>query len=67
MAKLEQQFFDTARAHLGDRRWSDAVQGGRRLAFRDAIELALAAPGTLHDRTAAPSSHARSDASRRRA
>jgi hypothetical protein len=35
MAKLEQQFFDTARAHLGDRRWSDAVQGGRRLAFRD--------------------------------
>jgi hypothetical protein len=34
------------------------MQAGRRLAFRDAIELALAAPGTLHNRTAGPSSHA---------
>jgi DNA-binding winged helix-turn-helix (wHTH) protein len=45
MAKLEQQFFDTARAQLGDRRWSDAMQAGRRRAFHDAIELALGAPG----------------------
>lgn len=44
MAKLEQQFFDSARARVGDRRWNDALQAGRGLAFRDAIELALAAP-----------------------
>ncbi len=58
MATLERQFFDLARARLGDTRWSDAVQAGRRLAFRDAIELALAAPETLPDHTTAPSSHA---------
>jgi tetratricopeptide (TPR) repeat protein len=40
--KLEQQFFDAARARLGDARWSDSVDAGRRLGFRDAIELALA-------------------------
>jgi len=57
--RFEQQFFDTARAHLGDRRWSDAVQAGRGLAFRDAIELALAAPGALEDRNAAHPTHAR--------
>jgi predicted ATPase/DNA-binding SARP family transcriptional activator len=58
MAKLEHQFFDTARAQLGDRRWSEVVQAGRRLAFLDAIELALAAPRTLQARTAGPASHA---------
>jgi hypothetical protein len=59
MTRLEQRFFDAARAGLGDRRWSDVVQAGRRLAFRDAIELALTAPGTLQDRIAAPPSPAR--------
>jgi non-specific serine/threonine protein kinase len=58
IAKLDQQFFDPARARLGDTRWSDAVQAGRRLAFRDAIDLAVAAPETLPDHTAAPASHA---------
>jgi len=58
MATLERLFFDPARARLGDTRWSDAVQAGRRLAFRDAIEFALAAPETLQEHTAAPSSHA---------
>jgi len=66
-ARLEQQFLEPARAQLGDRRWNDAVQAGRKIAFRDAIEMALAAPGTLDDRTAAPSSHARSGADPRHA
>jgi len=52
-ARLEQQFVDPVRARLGGRRWSQAIQAGRRLAFRDAIELALAAQGTVHDRIAA--------------
>jgi hypothetical protein len=56
--RLEQRFFETARVRLGDRRWSEAMQAGRRLAFRDAIELALTAPETLDNRTAGPSSHA---------
>jgi predicted ATPase/DNA-binding SARP family transcriptional activator len=66
MAKLEQQFFNTARAGLGDMRWSDAVQAGHSLAFGDAIELALAAPRRIQDRTAAHSSRARSGGSRQR-
>ena len=66
-ARLEQQLLEPARAQLGDRRWNDAVPAGRKIAFRDAIEMALAAPGTLDDRTAAPSSHARSGADPRHA
>ena len=41
-AKLEQQFFDTARARLGHRRWTEAMQAGHLLAFHDAIKLAIA-------------------------
>jgi hypothetical protein len=64
MTKLEEQFFDVARASLGDERWSDAVHAGSRLAFHAAIELALDSPGPVHDRPADPSAQASSGVTR---
>jgi hypothetical protein len=40
---LEQQFFEPARQHYGERRWSKQHAAGTRLSLEEAIDLALGA------------------------